>query len=204
MIAEVGQFALVLAFAVALVQSIVPLYGAARRDAGLIALAPPVALVQFLAVGVAFAALMRAFVTSDFSVANVEQNSNSAMPLIFKLAATWGNHEGSMVLWVLILTLFGAMVALSASRMPAALCARVLAVQGMIGAAFLAYILFTSNPFLRVDPIPFDGRDLNPLLQDLGLAFHPPFLYRKRPSLSKLTSVFEPSMILLLVVTYCR
>ncbi len=177
MIAELGQFALVLAFAVALVQSVVPLYGAARNDAGLMALAPPVALIQFLAVGIAFAALMHAFVTSDFSVANVEQNANSALPLLYKVTATWGSHEGSMVLWVLILTLFGAMVAASAAALPASLCARVLSIQGMVGAAFLAYILFTSNPFLRVDPIPFDGRDLNPLLQDPGLAFHPPFLY---------------------------
>ena len=135
------------------------------------------ALAQFACVAVAFLALTQAYVTSDFSVANVAENSHSAKPLIYKIAGVWGNHEGSMVLWVLILSLFGAAIAAFGDNLPATLRARTLAVQAMIGIAFLAFIVATSNPFLRLDPAPIDGRGLNPILQDPGLAFHPPFLY---------------------------
>jgi cytochrome c-type biogenesis protein CcmF len=177
MIAEIGHFALALALAVALVQSAVPLVGAERNDTRLMGVAGPAALAQFGFVALAFASLMHAYIVSDFSVLNVVQNSHSAKPLLYKITGVWGNHEGSMVLWVLILSLFGAAVAASGRNLPPALRARVLAVQAMIAVAFLAFILFTSNPFLRVDPPPADGAGLNPLLQDPGLAFHPPLLY---------------------------
>ena len=177
MIAEIGHFALLLALAVAGVQAVVPLIGAARGDVPLMQVAQPAAVAQFGFVATAFACLTWAFVVSDFTVAAVVANSHSAKPLLYKITGVWGNHEGSMVLWVLILALFGAAVAVFGRNLPPALRARVLAVQAMIGVAFLAFIAFTSNPFLRVFPPPNDGRDLNPLLQDPGLAFHPPLLY---------------------------
>ncbi|WP_313348116.1 heme lyase CcmF/NrfE family subunit [Paracoccus sp. (in: a-proteobacteria)] len=177
MIAELGHFALILAFAVAIFQMFVPMIGAAKGWSGWIDSARPAALAQFGLVGISFAALTIAFVTSDFSVALVYQNSHTAKPMLYKISGVWGNHEGSMLLWVLIVALFGAMAATFDANLPPKLRARVLSVQGSIGAAFLAFILFTSNPFLRMDSPPFDGRDLNPLLQDPGLAFHPPFLY---------------------------
>jgi len=177
MIPEIGQFALILALFVALVQGTVPLIGAAQRRAGWMALAGTAAQVQFLLVITAFACLMHAYVVSDFSVANVAQNSHTLKPLLYKISGVWGNHEGSMVLWVSILALFGLAVALFGGNLPPTLRARVLAIQGLIGAAFLAFILFTSNPFLRLDPAPLEGQGLNPILQDPGLAFHPPFLY---------------------------
>jgi cytochrome c-type biogenesis protein CcmF len=176
-IAEIGHFALVLALTVALVQAVMPLAGAAKGHAPWLALARPAALAQFALVAAAFLCLTWLYVVSDFSVANVAQNSHSAKPTLYKVAGVWGNHEGSLLLWILILTLFGAAVALFGANLPAALRARVLAVQAMIGVGFLAFILFTSNPFLRLDPAPADGNGLNPLLQDPGLAFHPPFLY---------------------------
>ena len=177
MTAEIGQFALVLAFLVALVQGTLPLVGAARGETSLMALARPAALAQFLFVLVAFLALTWAFVTSDFSVALVAEYSHSTKPMIYKVSGVWGNHEGSMLLWVLILTLFGAVLAAFGVNLPPALRARALAVQGLIGFAFLAFILFTSNPFDRLVPAPADGNGFNPLLQDPGLAFHPPLLY---------------------------
>ena len=177
MIPEFGHFALILAMVLAVIQSSLPLIGAHRGDASLMAVAPIAAKAQFVTIAIAFGILIYAFVVSDFSVINVAQNSHSDKPMLYKVAAAWGNHEGSMVLWVLILSLFGAMVAFSAASLPSGLMARVLAIQGMIGATFLGYILAVSNPFLRLDPAPFDGRSLNPLLQDPGLAFHPPFLY---------------------------
>ena len=141
------------------------------------ALGRSAALTQaFLVIG-AFLALMQVYVTSDFSVANVVANSHSAKPLIYKISGVWGNHEGSMLLWALILALFGAAVALFGNNLPNSLRARVLGVQALIGVGFLAFILFTSNPFERVSPAPPDGNGLNPLLQDPGLAFHPPMLY---------------------------
>jgi len=175
--AEVGHYALVLALALALIQSVVPLIGARARDGALMAVAEPAALAQFAFVALSFAMLVSCYVGSDFSVRNVFENSHSAMPVIYKFTSTWGNHEGSMLLWVLILSLFGALVAAFATNVPNTLKAVVLAVQAWIAAAFYLFILVTSNPFLRLAPAPFEGRDLNPILQDLGLAIHPPLLY---------------------------
>lgn len=177
MIAETGLFALILAFVTAMVQFVLPLYGAHRGDRALMNVATPAALAQFTLIAIAFLALMNAYVTSDFSVENVWQNSHSAKPLLYKITGVWANHEGSMVLWVLILALFGAGVALFGGNLPAELKSRVLAIQGSIGAAFLLFILLTSNPFVRLDPAPVEGNGINPLLQDPALAFHPPFLY---------------------------
>jgi cytochrome c-type biogenesis protein CcmF len=177
MIVELGHFALVLALGVALVQAIVPLVGAQYRWRGWMAVAEPAAATQFLLIGFAFAALTWAFVTSDFSLRLVALNSHTLKPLIYKISGVWGNHEGSLLLWTLILALFGASAAWFGGNLPPTLRARVLSVQAMIGVAFLAFMLFTSNPFLRLAVPPFDGNDLNPLLQDPGLAFHPPFLY---------------------------
>ena len=177
MIIELGHFALILAFAVAILQMVAPLVGAHKGWRGWMALAEPAATAQFILVGCAFAALTYAFVTSDFSVKLVYMNSHSLKPLLYKFSGVWGNHEGSMLLWLVILALFGACAAWFGGNLPETLRARVLAVQSSIGVAFYAFILFTSNPFLRLQMVPFDGRDLNPLLQDPGLAFHPPFLY---------------------------
>ncbi|HEY0522721.1 MAG TPA: heme lyase CcmF/NrfE family subunit [Stellaceae bacterium] len=177
MIAELGHYALVLALFMALLQSTLPLVGASRGHAAWMNVGRSTAAAQFGLVLFAFGALMYAYVVSDFSVFNVFQNSNSAQPLIYRISGVWGNHEGSMVLWVLILSIFGAAVALFGGGLPPSLRARVLAVQGMIGVGFLVFILATSNPFLRLTPAPLEGRELNPLLQDPGLAFHPPFLY---------------------------
>ena len=177
MITEFGHFALILAFMVALLQSSLPLIGASLNRHGLMAFAMPAATAQFVLVLAAFGALTHAFVTSDFSVQLVMLNSHSLKPMIYKISGVWGNHEGSLLLWILILALFGACAAWFGQSLTPTFRARVIAVQGMIGAAFLAFCIFTSNPFLRVAPVPLDGQDLNPLLQDPGLAFHPPFLY---------------------------
>ncbi|MGR3462304.1 MAG: heme lyase CcmF/NrfE family subunit [Roseovarius sp.] len=177
MIIELGHFSLILALFVACLQAAIPLIGAHRRWPGWMAVAEPAATAQFLLIAASFAALTYAFVTSDFSVRLVVLNSHTDKPLLYKITGTWGNHEGSMLLWVLILSLFGAAVAWLGDNLPPTLKARVLSVQAMIGVAFLLFILFTSNPFLRVAVPPFNGQDLNPLLQDPGLAFHPPFLY---------------------------
>ena len=177
MIPEAGHFALILALAVAVVQGSVPMIGAARGRETWMALAAPSAVLQLLFVLAAFLALTYAFVTSDFTVLNVVQNSHSAKPMLYKVSGVWGNHEGSMVLWVLILAVFGAAVAMFGGNLPPALRARVLAIQAWISVGFLSFSLFTSNPFARVFPPPLDGNDLNPLLQDPGLAFHPPMLY---------------------------
>ncbi len=177
MITELGHFALILAFMIAIVQTVVPLIGAQKRWSGWMAVAEPAAQAQFAFTAFAFGALMWAFVTSDFSVRLVTENSHSAKPMLYKISGTWGNHEGSMLLWVLIVSLFGAAASVWGGGLPPTLKARVLAVQASIGVAFFGFILFTSNPFLRLVNPPFDGQDLNPLLQDPGLAFHPPFLY---------------------------
>ena len=177
MIVELGHFALSLALVVALLQTAVPLIGAAQRRGAWMAAAEPLAVAQLLLLAFAFAALTWAFVTSDFSVALVVSNSHTLKPLIYKISGVWGNHEGSLLLWTLILALFGASAAWFGGNLPDTLRARVLAVQGSIGVAFLLFMLLTSNPFLRLEVPPFDGQDLNPLLQDPGLAFHPPFLY---------------------------
>jgi len=177
MIAEIGHFALILAFLLALVQGVAPMVGAAKGEAALMAMARPSALLQFGLTAAAFLALVHAFVVSDFSVELVARHSHTLKPLLYKITGVWANHEGSMVLWVLILTLFGAMIAAFGGNLPAALRARVLAVHGLVAAGFFAFILFTSNPFVRLLPAPVEGQGLNPLLQDPGLAFHPPFLY---------------------------
>ncbi len=177
MIVELGHLALILAALIAVVQVIVPMIGAHRGWGDWMNAAVPAAIVQFAMTCAAFLALTYAFVVSDFSVRLVALNSHSAKPLLYKISGTWGNHEGSMLLWMLILTLFGAMVAIWGGNLPPALRARVLAVQSSIAVTFFAFILLTSNPFWRVGSPPLDGNDLNPLLQDPGLAFHPPFLY---------------------------
>jgi cytochrome c-type biogenesis protein CcmF len=177
MIAEAGHFALLLALAIALAQAIVPLIGASRGDVALMDFARAAAQAQFGFIAVAFFCLMWSFVVSDFTVSLVVQSSHSAKPLLYKISGLWGNHEGSMVLWVFILALFGAAIAVFGDNLPPSLRARVLAVQAMIGVAFLLFIVLTSNPFQRVFPPPADGNGLNPILQDPGLAFHPPLLY---------------------------
>jgi cytochrome c-type biogenesis protein CcmF len=177
MIIETGHIALILALCVALLQSSVPLAGAARGNAAWMAIGRNTALTQFGLVALAMATLMHAYVTSDFSVINVIQNSHTDKPLLYKITGVWGNHEGSMLLWIFMLTLCGAALALFSGNLPPDLRARVLAVHGMIAAGFLVFILFTSNPFLRTWPPAPNGQGLNPVLQDPGLAFHPPFLY---------------------------
>ncbi len=177
MIPELGHYALVLALALGLIQSIAPVIGAHSRDGALMHLASSTALMQFVFVALSFLALTICYVTSDFSVVNVFENSHSMMPLIYKITSVWGNHEGSMLLWVLILSLFGAMVAQFGGNLPVTLKAHVLAVQSWIACAFYLFILLTSNPFLRLAQAPLEGRDLNPILQDIGLAIHPPLLY---------------------------
>jgi cytochrome c-type biogenesis protein CcmF len=177
MIVETGHYALVLAFALALVNAIVPLWGVARRDFRLMAVAPSATLMQFAFIAFAFFALTYAHVVSDFSLVTVVENSHSMKPLIYKISGVWGNHEGSMLLWVLILSVFAGAVALAARAMPADLNAAALAVQSWISGAFLIFILLTSNPFTRIAQAPIEGHDLNPILQDPGLAIHPPLLY---------------------------
>ncbi len=177
MITELGHYALILALAVALIQMVVPFVGAQKGWPGWMAVADPAATSQFLLVAFSFLALMWAFVTSDFSLRVVVLNSHTLKPMLYKIAGTWGNHEGSMLLWVLILSLFGALVSGFGTGLPPRLKARVLAVQASIGVAFYLFILLTSNPFLRLAVPPMNGQGMNPLLQDPGLAFHPPFLY---------------------------
>ncbi|MFT8244227.1 heme lyase CcmF/NrfE family subunit [Roseomonas sp. BN140053] len=177
MIAELGHFALALACVLALAQTVLPLLGAHRSEARLIAAAPALALSGLLAVAAAFAALLWCFAANDTSVMAVVANSHSAKPMLYKLAGAWGNHEGSMVLWVLILGLCSGAVASFGGDLPATLRARVLGVLGAISLGFLLFILATSNPFGRIWPPPMDGQGLNPVLQDPGLAFHPPLLY---------------------------
>jgi cytochrome c-type biogenesis protein CcmF len=176
-IAEAGHYALVLALALALIQSTVPILGARWRDLALMNVARSTALAQLLFVAASFAALVTLHVTSDFSVVNVFENSHSMKPLIYKITGVWGNHEGSMLLWVSILALFGGLVAAFGNNLPLSLRAHVLAVQAWVASAFYLFILITSNPFLRIATPPIEGRDLNPVLQDIGLAVHPPMLY---------------------------
>lgn len=177
MIVEAGHYAMILALALAIVQSVAPFWGARANDLDLMRVGVSTALGQFLFVALAFAALAAAHMSSDFSVLNVAENSHSQMPMIYKFSGVWGNHEGSMLLWSLILASFGALVAIGGRSLPPRLRADALAVQGLIGVAFLGFILATSNPFERLSPAPFEGRDLNPILQDPGLAIHPPLLY---------------------------
>jgi len=176
-IVESGHYALVLALALALIQSTVPLLGARLHDPALMNVARSTALAQLLFVALSFLALVTLHVTSDFSVVNVFENSHSLKPLIYKVTGVWGNHEGSMLLWVSILALFGGLVAAFGGNLPLSLRAHVLAVQAWVASAFYLFILMTSNPFLRLADPPIEGRDLNPVLQDIGLAVHPPMLY---------------------------
>ena len=177
MIAELGHFALVLALAVAVLQTVIPLVGAARGDLVWMALARPAARVHCLLVALAFGALVWAFVANDFSLAYVAQNSNSALPVFYRVSAVWGAHEGSLLLWVLLLALWTTAVSFRSGGLPPAFVARVLAVMGLVSIGFLLFTLLTSNPFLREIPPPANGADLNPLLQDPGLIIHPPMLY---------------------------
>jgi cytochrome c-type biogenesis protein CcmF len=177
MIAELGAFALILAFVLSLAQAGLSAAGRVRRDAGLRGSGEGAALGAFIAAAVAFFALMYAFVTSDFSVSNVANNSHTDKPLLYKIAGVWGSHEGSMLLWCLALTGFGMAVAVFGRNLPTTLKPLVLASQGTLGALFLGYTAFASNPFVRIARPPVEGASLNPILQDPFLAIHPPFLY---------------------------
>jgi cytochrome c-type biogenesis protein CcmF len=177
MIPELGNFALMLALSLALVQGVLPLIGAFKGNARWMALARPAAAGQCFFITVAFASLVQAFVSNDFSVSYVAGNSNSSLPVYYRVAATWGGHEGSLLLWVQILSLWTLAVALFSRQLPEATVARVLSVMGLISVGFLCFMLFTSNPFDRTLPALAEGRDLNPLLQDLGMIVHPPLLY---------------------------
>ncbi len=177
MIPELGHFALAMACAIALAQTVLPIWGAHRGDARLMAAAPALAIAQLLALGSAAAALVWASVGDDFTVLNIAENSHTLKPLLYKITGTWGNHEGSILLWGLILALCGGAVAAFGRGLPSALRARVIGVLGGSSAGFLLFCLLASDPFTRLWPPPPDGRDMNPLLQDPGLAFHPPILY---------------------------
>jgi cytochrome c-type biogenesis protein CcmF len=177
MIPELGHFALALALVLAAAQTFLPLIGAELRDARLMASAPPLAIGQCVAIAAAFGCLIWSYVANDTTVLNVVQNSHSAKPMLYKITGTWGNHEGSLLLWVLILALCGLAVAGFGRGLPSTLKARVIGVLGLVSLGFLGFILKTSNPFERVWPPPADGQGLNPLLQDIGLAMHPPLLY---------------------------
>ncbi|MEY2656702.1 MAG: Cytochrome c-type biosis protein CcmF, partial [Pseudomonadota bacterium] len=174
---ELGHFALILALLVAVVQGVFPLWGTLNRNAAWQALARPSALMQAALVALAFACLSSAFLSNDFSVVYVAQHSNTLLPKPYQLAAVWGGHEGSLLLWVLMLALWSAAVAVFSASLPLAMVARVLGVLGLVSIGFLSFILTTSNPFERLLPPAQEGRDLNPLLQDPGLVIHPPMLY---------------------------
>jgi cytochrome c-type biogenesis protein CcmF len=177
MIAELGHFALALALILAFGQTVLTLYGAEARDARMMAAGPPLAFGGCIAIAASFACLMYAYATNDTTVLNVVQNSHSAKPMLFKITGTWGNHEGSLILWVLILALCAAAVSAFGRELPSSLRARVLGILGLVSVGFLLFILKTSNPFERMWPPPPDGQGLNPILQDIGLALHPPLLY---------------------------
>src|ERR671918_296306 len=177
MIPEIGQFALTIALLLALTQATLPLIGASRGNRAWIALAAPAGQAQFIFVVIAFCCLGYSFITNDFSVLNVATNSNSQLPLHYRLAATWGSHEGSLLLWAFMLALWTVAVSLFSRHLPDEMVARVLSVMGIISVGFLLFMLLTSNPFTRIFPVPPDGRDLNPLLQDPAMVAHPPMLY---------------------------
>ncbi|BBE51685.1 Cytochrome c-type biogenesis protein CcmF [Ferriphaselus amnicola] len=177
MIPEIGNFALIIALLLALLQGVLPIWGAARGNAVLMGMARPMAAGQFVFVAVAFACLLQAFVGNDFSVLYVAQHSNSQLPVQYRVAALWGGHEGSLLLWTFILTVWTVAVVMFSKHLPEEMVARVVGVMGLISVGFLLFMLFTSNPFDRLLPAAMDGRDLNPLLQDPGLVIHPPMLY---------------------------
>ncbi|NIJ68361.1 heme lyase CcmF/NrfE family subunit [Xanthomonas sp. 60] len=177
MLPELGQILLASALLTALLQTVLPLLGAHRGQTPWMQVARPAALVQLVLVGAAFAVLTAAFLQQDFSVRYVAENSNTLLPTVYRWSAVWGAHEGSLLLWSLVLALWTAAVALASPRLPLPVQARVLAVMGLVSLGFLAFLMFTSNPFTRLLPAPLEGRDLNPLLQDPGLIIHPPLLY---------------------------
>ncbi|MBT8116522.1 MAG: cytochrome c biogenesis protein CcsA, partial [Gammaproteobacteria bacterium] len=177
MIPELGHFALILALCLSLVLATMPMIGSLANIPRWVAMAKPAAWGQFFFTAIAFACLVNAFLSNDFSVAYVANHGNSLLPTIYKVSAVWGAHEGSLLLWALILSGWTIAVATFSSNLPAVMLARVLSVMGMISIGFMSFLLFTSNPFERVFPVPLEGGDLNPLLQDFGLAIHPPMLY---------------------------
>jgi len=175
--AEIGHIALIIAFMIAITQSVIPLIGARQRDARLMLFGDRAAIAQLLLTALSFIALTFVFLQSDFSVKLAALHSHTAKPLLYKITGVWANHEGSMLLWVLILSAYGAMIPIFGKRLPMTLKARAIAIQGLLSVGFVAFVLFTSNPFERLVPMPVDGQGMNPVLQDPGLAFHPPFLY---------------------------
>ena len=177
MIPELGHFAMILALLLAVAQAVFPLVGAHRGVREWMAVARPAAFGQALFVTFAWGCLVWSFVTNDFSVVNVAQNGNTLLPVPYKVAASWGSHEGSLLLWVLMLSGWGAAVAVFSRRLPDEMVARVLGVMGLVAIGFIAFMLMTSDPFDRMFPPAAEGRDLNPLLQDPGMVFHPPLLY---------------------------
>ena len=177
MIPEIGLFALILALLTAVVQGVLPIAGASWGIPAWVALARPAAMTQLLFIAIAYGCLTSAFITHDFSVSYVAHHSNSRLPLIYLISGVWGAHEGSLLLWAVILALWSGAVAWFSRSVPERMVARVLGVMGLVSVGFLLFILLTSNPFERLFPVPLDGGDLNPLLQDPGLAIHPPMLY---------------------------
>jgi cytochrome c-type biogenesis protein CcmF len=195
MIPELGNFALILALCMALVLATIPMIGSFNNTPGWVALARPATFGQFTFVLISFGCLVNAFLNNDFSVLYVAQNGNTQLPGIYKVSAVWGAHEGSLLLWALILSGWTVAVALFSRNLPAEVLARVLSVMGMVSIGFLSFLLFTSNPFERVFPVPLEGGDLNPLLQDFGLAVHPPMLYMGYVGLSVAFSFAIASLI---------
>ena len=177
MVPELGQIALILALLLALVQSVAPLWGSFTGNRAMMALAKPAVTGQLVFAAVAFGALTYAFVVNDFSVAFVAGHSNAELPMFYRVGAVWGGHEGSLLLWILVLAIWSALVAAFSRQMPARFVARVLGVLGIVAVGFLSFTLFTSNPFDRLIPAPLNGQDLNPILQDPALMIHPPMLY---------------------------
>ena len=177
MIAELGHFSLVLALAMAIIQSTFPIMGAAMGNLTYMSLARPAARLQFLFVSISFGILVYSFLINDFSISYVANNSNTLLPWIYRFSAVWGAHEGSLLLWILILSIWTIAVTYFSHRLPEYFLSRVIGVMGLVSIGFLLFMLFTSNPFERIFPIPLDGADLNPLLQDPGLIIHPPILY---------------------------
>ncbi len=195
MIPEIGHFALVLALSVAIVQGIFPLVGSLTGKPQWVSLAKPAAYGQLLFMVISFACLVYAFVVNDFSVKYVANNSNTSMPTMFRVSATWGAHEGSLLLWAMILSGWGAAVAFFSKGIPPIMLSRVLSIMGLIGVGFMLFIIVTSNPFWRLLDIPLEGRQLNPLLQDFGLIIHPPMLYMGYVGLSVAFSFSMAAMI---------
>ena len=177
MLPELGQFSLILALCMALVLGVLPIIGAYRGYSGWVAIAKPAAFAQLLFMFISYGCLTYSCLTHDFSVKYIATNSNTSLPTLYLISGVWGAHEGSLLLWGLVLTIWTGLVAQFSKNTPEATLARVLGVMGLISVGFILFLLFTSNPFERLFPAPLEGRDLNPLLQDPGLAIHPPMLY---------------------------